>query len=505
MHGRSVSLGLLLLLAACSAGDDGTDPGGTSTVQLVDGQAVCDSCFSVRIRLSGDGVQNVDEVQLVEGDAARTPVPARIVLARESGDAGDILAVTAYFDAGIAEGEFDLLLDPGSGGDRARLVKAALLVTRGRLGTGALASVRAWVQVTGTDRDGRFTLRTVAGCAADACAPVPVEAYEAAMQSLPAGLYTFRLDDVADNCTVSGMPNPATLTLQRGVRTALSYVITCVPMTNPAWVRVANVTTGADLDDAYDVSCSSYSCLPFHLTANRDTVLRVVPGEVTISLADVSSNCTRAGDASVSATAVAADTAIVTFNVTCTPEAGIRATVRVAGRDLDTGLAVRICAPGFGVPDCSVQYAAPGVPTTFLNLPSNSYSVSVLDLAPNCALVGPDTYNVQVQNSIVEVGFDVQCQAPGTVRVSVVTTGTKQDTDYWVLYPTGCDGWYYYECEQNTLTTAGSVDFRVLPGVRSFTLGDVASNCVVLPPGNPRSVTAIEDAVVELRFEVACQ
>jgi len=450
-------------------------------------------------------VQNVIEVLLVEGDAARTPVPARIVLARESGDAGDILAVTAYFDAGIAEGEFDLLLDPDSGGDRARLVKAALLVTRGRLGTGALASVRAWVGVTGTDRDGRFTLRTVAGCAADACAPLPVEAYEAAMQSLPAGLYTFRLDDVADNCTVSGAPNPVTVTLQRGVRTALSYAITCVPLANPAWVQVANVTTGADLDDAYGVSCSPYSCLPFQLGANRDTVLRVVPGEVTISLADVSSNCTRAGNASVNATAIAADTAIVTFNVACTPRAGIRATVRVAGRALDSALAVQICAPSFVLSNCITQNTGPGVPTTFLDLLSGSYSVYVLDLAPNCALAGPDTYAVQVQNSIVEVGFDVQCQARGTVRVTVVTTGTNQDASYLVSYPTGCDGWYYYDCEQYTLTSAGNVDYRVLPGVRSFTLDDVATNCVVLPPGNPRSVTVIEDAVVELQFEVACQ
>jgi hypothetical protein len=360
------------------------------------------------------------------------------------------------------------------------------------------------VAVTGTDRDGRFTLRTVAGCEADACAPVPVEAFEGAMQSLPAGLYTFRLDDVADNCTVSGAPNPVTVTLQRGVRTALSYAITCMPLTNPAWVQVANVTTGADLDDAYGVSCSPFSCLPFQLGANRDTVLRVVPGEVTISLADVSSNCTRAGDASVNATAVAADTAIVTFNVTCTPQAGIRATVHVTGRDVDSGLAVQICAPGFGVPNCRAQNTAPGVPTTFPDLLSATYRVSVLDLAPNCAFVGPDTYDVQVQNSIVEVGFDVQCQAPGTVRVTVVTTGTNQDTSYRVTYPTGCDGYYYY-CEQKGLTTAESVDYRVLPGVRSFTLDDVATNCVVLPPGNPRSVTAIGDAVVELRFEVACQ
>jgi hypothetical protein len=505
MHGRSVSLGLLLLLAACSAGDDGTDPGGTSTVQLVDGQAVCDSCFSVRIRLSGDGVQNVEEVLLVEGDAARTPVAARIALARESGDAGDILAVTAYFDAGITEGEFDLLLDPGTAGDGARVVKAALLVTRTRLGPGVLASVRAWVQVTGTDRDGQFTLRTVAGCEADGCAPVPVEAFEGAMQSLPAGLYTFRLDDVADNCTVSGTPNPATVTLQRGVRTALSYAITCVPSTNPAWVRIANVTTGADLDDAFTVSCSIYACLPFQLAANRDSVLRVIPGEVTIGVDDIESNCTRSGEPSVKATALAGDTVDIMFSVRCNPRSGIRATVRVTGRDIDAAIGVSACMGSILYErSCNSRTTEPGVSTTFLNLPSGNYRVSVFDLAPNCAPAGPSGYDVQVQNTIVDVTFDVHCQAPGTVRVTAVTTGANQDASYLVTYPTGCDDWYY-DCEFNGLPASGSVDYRLLPGVHSFTLSDVATNCVVLPPGNPRSVTAIEDAVVELRFEVACQ
>jgi len=51
---------------------------------------------------------------------------------------------------------------------------------------------------------------------------------------------------------------------------------------------------------------------------------------------------------------------------------------------------------------------------------------------------------------------------------------------------------------------SGSIDFRTASGLQTFDLRDVSSNCAARP-ANPAAVTAIEDAIVDLRFEVVCQ
>ena len=311
MRGRRIHLGIMLLLAACSAGDDGIpdDQNNDTEVQLVDGQAVCDSCASVRIVLAGPGIANVTQAALVTAGTVETPVPARIVLARESGASGEVLVVNVFFDAGISEGEFDLWLDAVNDGADARVVPGALLVTRSRPGSGDLATVRVWVQLAGVDLDGRFAFRTVSGCQSNVCAPAPVEAYAATVLQLPPGAYTFQLDDVASNCTIAGTTNPTTVTLKRGQVNSLSYQVSCTPTPTPGWVRIVNRTTGIDLDDAYQIWCSTYTCRPFTLAANRDTVLRVVPGELTIRLGDVAGHCTLSGASTLELTASAGDTA----------------------------------------------------------------------------------------------------------------------------------------------------------------------------------------------------
>jgi hypothetical protein len=506
MRGRRIHLGLLLLLAACSAGDDGVpdDSNSVSEVQLVDGQAVCDSCTSVRIALTGPGIVGVTEAALVPSGTVRTPIPARIVLARESSASGEVLVVNVFFDAGITTGEFDLWLDPVSDGDGARIVRSALRVTRARPGVGDLATVRVWVQVSGTDRDGRFDLLTVAGCQSGPCDPVPVEAYEATALPLLPGGYTFRLDDVADNCTVGGAPNPASVTLERGKVTALTYTVTCTQTSTPGWVRISNVTSGASLDDEYLVTCSTYTCLPFRLAANRDTVLRVLAGELTIRIGEVAPNCTLTGASSVSATAVIGDTATVGFAIDCRTVPGVRVTIRTTGRDVDTGFRIDACSSDWYGPPCEYRYTTSNDVVTLPNLQPGTYEISLRELAENCGLNGPSSQMVVVTGGIVEVAFDVTCRAYGTVRVSAVTTGTNQDLSYMVVRPAGCDDWYY-ACEQGVLTTSGSVDFRAAPVPQSFELRDVAPNCTVTAPSNPAVVTAIEDGVVELRFEVACR
>lgn len=447
MRTRLMTLGLLLL-AACSSGDDGsTGPGGSSEVTLVGGQVVCDSCESVRIVLGGPGIAGVRSATLVTSDVARTTLPARIIIDRESGASGDQLVLTVFFDQGVPEGQFDLWLDPLTAGDAARVVPAALRVTRARPGPGTLATLRVWVQVTGVDRDMRYTFRTVAGCDTTVCPPIPVEPYDGVTRPMEPGAYTFQLDDVAENCTVTGAPNPATVTLQRGVSTALGYRLTCGPVANPGWVRVTNVTTGVDLDDAYQVSCSGLDCRAFTLAANRDTVLRLAPGQLSVGFADVAQHCSLTSPSPVPLTVNAGDTVTATFAVTCRELPSIRVSVQTTGRRLDDTVRVFVCPSAYYDP-CRSEAVSSNGEVTFSGLRPDRYGLYLGDIAENCGVTGPNRAEVELQGSAVPVAFQITCQEYATVRVSAVLTGTNQDNAYRVVHDIGCYYWYYV-CPSN--------------------------------------------------------
>lgn len=503
MRARLLTLGILLL-AACSGGeDDPTGTGGNNDVSLVGEQVVCDSCASARFVLAGPGIAGVRSATLISSDLRSTTLPARVSLDRVSDDDGDRLIVTAYFDQGVPEGEFDLWLDPPTVGDAARIVPAALRVTRALPGPGTLGTVRVWVQVGGEDRDVRFTFRTLDGCPTVACAPLLVEPYTMLTQSLAPGAYTFELDDVAANCTIQGSPNPATLTLQRGVAAALSYRVTCAPVTNPGWVRVANVTTGPDLDESYQVSCAGLDCRTFTLAVNRDSVLRLAPGELALSISEVAPHCSLTSPATVPLTVSPGDTATATFVVTCGDLPNIRATVQTSGRQIDDSVQIAVCDDSYNA-TCRYRTVSSNGEVTFPGLAPGYYFVSLSDLAGNCQSRGPQDSMVQVQGSDLTVNFTIECQGDGLVRISAVTSGTNPDLSYRVVHDTGCDGWYY-ACPERSLSSPGSAEFGATAGIQTFWLQDVASNCAVVAPSNPAAVTVVEGGVVELRFEVACQ
>lgn len=509
MRAHLITLGILLL-AACSGGDDGgpTGTGGSSEVTLVGGQVVCDSCESVRIVLAGPGIAGVRSATLISSDVARTTLPARITIDRESGDSGERLVLNVYFDQGVPEGQFDLWLDPPSAGDGARVVPAALRVTRARPGPGTVGTVRVYVAVSGVDRDFGYTLRTVAGCEPAACEPLAVEAFTGASRSLLPGTYTFRLDDVGENCTIAGTPNPATIELQRGLSVALSYRLTCVEVANPGWVRVSNVTTGPDVDQDpdYKVSCNGLDCRGFTLAANRDTVLRLAPGQVTIGLTGVAAHCSLGSPTSVALTVSAGDTVTAAFPVTCRERPGINVTIRTSGREIVDSVMVYICSTdyysNFG---CQSRTVSSNGAVTFAGIDPGSYGVRLdtYRLPENCAPSGDSYRRVEVQGSAVFVDFAITCLGFGTVRVTTVTSGTNQDASYEVVRPSGCDD-YYVLCDRKQVAASGSVDFRTASGPQAFELRDVASNCT-WTTANPAAVTAIEDAIVDLRFEVVCQ
>jgi hypothetical protein len=283
--------------------------------------------------------------------------------------------------------------------------------------------------------------------------------------------------------------------------------VTCVPVANPGWVRVSNVTTGpeVDWDDEYTVSCAGLDCRAFTLAANRDTVLRLAPGQLRLGFTGVSPHCTLSSPSTRELTVSAGDTVDAAFPVACNERPSINVIVRTAGRELVDSAYLYICSLDYYASGCRYGTVSSNGSLRFPGIDPGGYAVGLntYRLPENCSLTGSPYREVEVLGTTVTVEFAITCRAFGTVRVSTVTSGTNPDASYEVVRPSGCDD-YYVLCDVRSVPASGSVDFRAAPGPQSFLLRDVASNCAVRG-ANPAEVEAIEDGLVELRFEVDCR
>jgi hypothetical protein len=194
------------------------------------------------------------------------------------------------------------------------------------------------------------------------------------------------------------------------------------------------------------------------------------------------------------------------FPITCRERPAITATIRTSGRDIADSVFVYICSADYGSTfGCQGRWASSNGTVAFAGIDPGSYAVhlTTYSLPENCTPSGGASRTVQVVGSAVSVEFDIICQAFGTVRITTVTTGTNQDASYELVRPSGCDD-YYVPCDRKLITASGTVDFRTAPGTQTILLTDVSSNCATTT-ANPATVTAIEDAIVDLRFEVICR
>jgi hypothetical protein len=83
----------------------------------------------------------------------------------------------------------------------------------------------------------------------------------------------------------------------------------------------------------------------------------------------------------------------------------------------------------------------------------------------------------------------------GDLRVVVATSGSKLDTDGYVVA---------LDTLRQSVGVIGSVVFlRLKPGIYTAILLDVAENCIV-PEGSPRKVVVRRVGAAELRFDVVC-
>jgi len=325
---------------------------------------------------------------------------------------------------------------------------------------------------------------------------------------VPPGEYPVQLSDIAANCAVVGA-NPQTAVVTEGATAEVAFAVTCSSSNNGS-VRVTTVTTGDDLDpNGYLVELrgGGYT-LP---ATGAFTYTSIPPGEYSIELSDVASNCAVTGANPRTVTVTTGATAEVAFAVTCRSLSGsLRVTVATTGADLDpngyTVFVQGLCHwqsdgdGGFGDVCEYERTESVGVngAVTIPDVPVGA-GMWLQDVAPNCTVGGENPRNAGVSpGGTADVAFAVTCLATGSVRVSVATTGLDLDPDGYGVLVQAAEGDVSYG-----LTVDGTMTIQLVPGEYRLRLFGVAPNCTV-GGQNTVSLTVVAGDTHEVAFAVNC-
>ena len=169
-------------------------------------------------------------------------------------------------------------------------------------------------------------------------------------------------------------------------------------------LRLITHTTGDDLDaDGYELRISGATNL--RIGSNDSLVVRgLVPGIYQIRLDNVALNC--AMPSGSEAVIVASDTVDVLFAGTCTGLGTIAVTVETTGVDHDPD-GYRLIG---GVPGFPVNVTTGTNQTVSVRVPRGRYSLTLLEVAANCDITGPNPVDVEVvSGGTADAAFRVGC------------------------------------------------------------------------------------------------
>jgi hypothetical protein len=271
---------------------------------------------------------------------------------------------------------------------------------------------------------------------------------------------------------------------------------------------VSTSTQGDDPDqDGYLLTVDDVDS--FALASTGTAVLGLTFGQHILRLRGVAGHCSVAPDASLGIDIATRDTARVAFEVTC-PATGARITVTTTGLDIDAD-GYRIAVDGT---DLSVAPASGSV----LNLlEPGTRTITLTDLAPNCAFDGPDSHTVTiVDKEVTPVDFAVVCTATsGVIGVFVsgaivgvgfetmldgaLLSGLVSGRPFWLAVPPG----------DHVVSVAGPGGCSVKTGPQSVTVSagslirdtvevTFSASCV----GNLRITAPTTGTIPDERYEV---
>jgi WD40 repeat protein len=139
----------------------------------------------------------------------------------------------------------------------------------------------------------------------------------------------------------------------------------------------------------------------------------------------------------------------------------------------------------------------PNATLTVSDLPAGDHELTLGDVAPNCALTGPNPRTISVASgATASATFEVGCGTPtGSIEVTTATTGESPDADGYSAALDGAPG--------QPIGSNGTITFAgVTAGDHTVGLTGIAPNCTV-GGQNPRTVTVSVDAA-GISFAITC-
>jgi hypothetical protein len=136
----------------------------------------------------------------------------------------------------------------------------------------------------------------------------------ATVANVEASSHTVTLSGVAENCSVEGT-NPRSVTVSAAATANVSFVIACTAATGS--LEISTATTGASPDpDGYTLSVDTQSPRPIAINETL-SIPGLAPGDHSVSISGLASNCQVTNDNPKSATVSPGATASVAFTISC--------------------------------------------------------------------------------------------------------------------------------------------------------------------------------------------
>ena len=339
----------------------------------------------------------------------------------------------------------------------------------------------------GNDPDTDGYLLTIDGAVSVALDPTgTIEA------ELTPGRHTLRLLGVAEHCSVA---SPTSLNVNVPPRGSASVAFTVRCLATGA--RITTTSTGLDIDsNGFRIAVDGTD--RGTIGTNDSVLTRINPGERTIALTAVASNCTLEGSSPRTVAIVDREVASIEFEVVCRATTGvIKVSVDASGMDADgTYLAM--------VDGAEKSHLYRGSPANIALVPPGDHVVSLR--APANCFVEDDEQPASVSageltRDTVDITFSVSCVPNmGTLRITAPTTGSIPAGPYsvWDCYDVLC----YYDDLLGNLTPNGTLITRVGAGTHSLLLYDVPARCDVSYPPTP--LTLLPGDTLDVEFQVRC-
>jgi WD40-like Beta Propeller Repeat len=257
-------------------------------------------------------------------------------------------------------------------------------------------------------------------------------------------------------------------------------------------LAITTTTTGQPSSgDAYSYVLDGGTPQPIGFNASI-TLTDLSSGSHEIELSGLPEGCTAGGTNPVTVTVTEAETAMVSFSVTCVPPVG---TIQIAAASSGPAPATyALLLDGTAQGDISATASR-----TLASVPAGTHAVGLADVPANCQITEPNPQPVTVAaGATANVTFTVACTAPpaqtGILRITATTSGNDPDG-----YQVTVDGGAAQPLGANAAVTV----VNVAAGSHTVVLADLESGCTVSGP-NPRTVTVTPNAQANVAFVVTC-